>query len=323
MNTPRDRTRATIAAHRFITGKAPRRRRVPRQASPKHIARDYERALNALIGKPVVRAAFADLLRELPFLLASAKRERGDGMPRLDSIIAALSPVDRVMAWLAYKRDAGEGKKVSELIDKARAQLASALKPNAIEALAIKFGEQTSTFQRIQLNRQTKAALGVDIFTGNKGERARLEGFAQENVALIKGIGGEVATRIEKLVTRALTSGTLHGDLALQLEAEFGFSEKRAALIARDQIGKYYGQINAARQKDLGIKRFTWRTVGDERVRDSPKDPEYNHVDLDGQVFSYDDPPFGQLPGEPVLCRCSAEPVFDDLLADDDEDGVE
>ncbi len=98
-----------------------------------------------------------------------------------------------------------------------------------------------------------------------------------------------------------------------QKSIQFGFGERRSKLIARDQVGKLYGQLNASRQKDIGVEKFTWRTVGDERVRDE-------HEALDGEVFSYDDPPEEGLPGEEVLCRCSAEPLFSDLLAAADEE---
>jgi SPP1 gp7 family putative phage head morphogenesis protein len=74
--------------------------------------------------------------------------------------------------------------------------------------------------------------------------------------------------------------------------------------------------VNHARQRELGVERFVWRTMGDERVRDE-------HDELKGETFSYDDPPEidGEptLPGDDVQCRCYAEPVLDDLF-DDEED---
>ena len=44
-----------------------------------------------------------------------------------------------------------------------------------------------------------------------------------------------------------------------------------------------------------------------DRVRDE-------HQELEGETFSYDDPPSEGLPGQPVLCRCFAEPVLDEIL---------
>lgn len=251
-----------------------------------------------------VRAAYGQLFAELPALIARARAERR-----------------------ADRMDAGEGARVRALVAAARAHLVSTVAaPHAIEALAVEFARKTSTFQRVQLNKQVQAALGADVFVADKFLASLVEGFASENAALITGINDRIASEVETVVTRGLQSGTLPGDIADELDQRFAFGEKRARLIARDQIGKLNGQINAARQQELGVTRFIWRTVNDERVRGAPggkypsADP--SHDDLDGKIFEYANPPPSHhdgspgLPGEPIECRCYAEPVFDDILAD-------
>jgi SPP1 gp7 family putative phage head morphogenesis protein len=300
------RTRAQIAATSMFSRKHRRRGKLPKQASPVSIEKDIRAAIAAMVSREVMRNAFADLMHELPELLTSAARERGD------------------------RTDADEGKRARALIAAAKEKLRGSVSTKAIEDMAEKFAERTSTFQRIQLNRQVKSVLGVDPFYGDKGLRNRFANFASESVSLIKGITDDVATRIEKIVTRGLTSAVKHGDLAKTLDNEFGFGERRAAIIARDQIGKLYGQINASRQKDLGVRRFRWMTVGDDRTRGNPSgkypnvDPDDDHYARDGKIYAYDDPPkdsdgVPQLPGEPILCRCWAEPVLMDLLDDEEE----
>lgn len=312
-NANAERTLAMIRAQRMVS-RTSRRGRLPRQASPDRIADAYGAALSALVTPAVMRDVFRELLQELPELLASVARERGDrNEPHLDALEACcLDDADRLLAWQA-RIDADEGKRVRAHVARAKERMRASVSTAKIEQLADEFAAKTSTFQRVQLNRQTQAAFGMDIFTGDKGMRTRLTNFATENVSLIHGITDDVATRVEKLVTRSLTSAKLHTGLAKDLEKAFGFPERRAKFIARDQVGKLYGQINAARQQELGVARFTWRTVGDTRVRDEDE-PENNHVDLDGKVYTYTDPPFGMLPGEPVLCRCWAEPYLDDIL---------
>lgn len=309
---------------------------MPRQASWLLIAREYGAAIAQLASRKVIREAFRELLAELPELLASAERERSDAAPNACSHVARIvDPRERVQAWLgirvnranAERVDANEGKRARELIAKAKEKLSGSMSTRAIEDMAQKFAERTSTFQRIQLNRQVKSVLGIDVFYGDKGLRNRFANFTSENVALIQGISDEVSIRVEKIVTRALTSATKHTDLASTLEDEFGFGEKRAKLIARDQVGKLYGQINASRQQQLGVSRFKWRTTGDERVRGDPSgkypDADSSHYEWDGQTFSYDDPPKDEngnpvMPGEPILCRCWAEPILDDILNDEE-----
>lgn len=49
-------------------------------------------------------------------------------------------------------------------------------------------------------------------------------------------------------------------------------------------------------------QRYTWHTVGDERVRD-------DHADRQGETFRWGQPPEGGHPGEDYNCRCWAVPI--------------
>lgn len=286
MNPRAQRTAAELRHARLIGAAGPRRR-LPRQIHPNGIAREYSRELRRVVA--LTRAAFAPLLAALPALLESAAADR-----RHDDA----------------RTDAGEGRRIRELVAQAKQTIDQSVTTHAIDQLATKFAQRTATYQRIQLNRQTRAALGADVFLRDSKLMTVIEGFAAQNVALIKNIPDKIASDIEMLTTRAVQSGTLHGDLAKELAKTFDYGDDRAKLIARDQVGKLYGQINATRQEELGIESFIWRTVEDERVR-----PE--HEVLDGEEFKYSDPPDEGLPGEPILCRCYAEPVFGAILDDD------
>jgi SPP1 gp7 family putative phage head morphogenesis protein len=227
------------------------------------------------------------LLAQLPGLLESASRERG-------------------------RTDAGEGERARDLIDQARLVLANSIRPGEIQEIARLFATRVSTFQRIQLGRQVTAALGVDVLGTDRHVAPLVGGFVEENASLIRNLTSKMYDDVEQSVTRAVASGTLQRDLAIELSGKIGVTRDRAKLIARDQIGKLYGQVNAARQREMGVERFVWRTVNDQRVR-----PE--HEDREGKTYRYDDPPDGELPGEPINCRCFAEPVFDAILGETEE----
>jgi SPP1 gp7 family putative phage head morphogenesis protein len=255
-----------------------RRGRLPKQVYPKLLEHGYAIALTAHVDH--ARAALAPLLHALPGLLQAAHDER--------------------------HADADESKRAAALIDQAKRALVQSTQPAGVEAIAQQFGKRTQEFNKVQLGRQVKAALGADVLADNPKVKAALDHFVQENAALIKSIPAQVIDQVEGIVNRAFTSGSLSSDVADEIEQRFNVGESRARLIARDQIGKLYGQTNAIRQQELGVSRFVWRTAGDERVRDE-------HQELDGEEFDYDDPPDEGLPGEPIQCRCYAEPVFGDI----------
>jgi SPP1 gp7 family putative phage head morphogenesis protein len=235
-----------------------------------------------------------------------------------------ITHVDSLTAVARY--DSPESRRVQKLIREAARRLRLKLNKREIARLAKKFAEQTSTYQRVQLHRQVHAALGIAAPLAAEYTQSRIADFVRENVALISRIPQEHHGEIETMVHRAVTSGQLTDDLADDLEDEFALSERHARFIARDQIGKLQADLNHARQRDLGVKKFVWRTMRDERVRGTPgglyPNAQPSHFDLDGQEFSYDDPPQPPgaqgplLPGDDYNCRCYAEPVFDELVED-------
>lgn len=295
MNRTAAQTVAILRQRREL-GLVTRRHRVPRAVPPSSVERAYAGAIRGF----VVRwraAAFADL-GEVPALLASAARERA-------------------------RTDADEGRRLREIVSRTSQRMEAAVPQPEIEALAEQFARNTETWQRRQMDRQVRAALGVDLSTTSAVRDRWLgqatDGFVAENVELIKDIEGHAVAFMSRTITRAVASGTLWPDLAEEIETEFGYGRARARLIARDQVGKYYGQVTAQRHQDLGITGYTWRCVDDERVRGRPdgKYPraEPSHWDRNGKEYRYDEPPEGGHPGEAILCRCTQEPVFDGILS--------
>ncbi len=262
---------------------------MPRQVPPNRIENAYASELRGFVVERV-HSAFATFKDEIPRLL-----EHAHGEARLDG--------------LRVRLDAGQGKRVRQLIEEARQRMNRSILTPDLERLAHDFANRTQRYQRQQLARQVKATLGVDPFIADRRIVALMEAFVDANVGLIRGLTDDVAARVEKSALIAVQDAKLYTDYADELQAKFGFADARAELIARDQIGKLYGQSNAARQRELGVTHFFWRTSNDDRVRDE-------HDALNGERFSYDDPPSEGLPGEAVQCRCSAEPDFTPIFAE-------
>lgn len=259
------------------------RPRLPLQIPPFRIEAEYAAALTRIIRRAT--GAFVPLVAELPALLA---------------------PDEHVDGW---RLDAGKKAATKAKIAAAAKAARNAVRVDEIEQLARKFSTQTSTHQRIQLGRQVRAAIGVDPLIRDPQLEEFRKQFVAENVRLIKRIPTRLHDSVAVLVDRAVDSARPHPALGRQIERRFGISERHAKLIARDQISKFHAKLNHKRQRDLGVSRFIWRAVGDERVRDL-------HDDFDGEEFAYDDPPENEkgepvLPGDDIQCRCSAEPVFD------------
>lgn len=126
--------------------------------------------------------------------------------------------------------------------------------------------------------------------------------WVKNNATLIVSQPRAIADRVQTKVQAMVEAGSRWETISAQVQAEHGIGQRRADLIARDQVSKYNGALNEANQRSVGITHYEWRGAMDARER-----PE--HVALQGLVFSWDKPsPLGH-PGEPIQCRCVASPV--------------
>lgn len=258
-----------------------RRRQPARQTPPKMIELSYLRfVLQVLdVAKAQVRR---ELLEPLPRLVAQSKLDDGARMDTPDEIQRRASGLR-----ISFER--------------------GVVPDQRLETSIREFGQRTADYQGSQLQAQIKSALGIEVPLNDPRYGERLRNWTTENVALIKSVPGDMLSQIEKKLISGVNDGKRWETLAADMEQQFGIAERRAALIARDQVGKFYGAVQKARQTSLGIKSYVWRTSRDERVR-----PE--HADREGQVFQWADPPEDGHPGQPINCRCTAEPQLESLL---------
>lgn len=262
-----------------------RARRLPRMQPPVTVEREYFGGIMAFVAGD--HGSLRALYPEIAAMARSARAERG-------------------------RHDLDEGASITARIAKIRDRANGPDRQRQVRALADRMARRTVDFNGAQLasvmaastDKDRAALLAVRAYGGSRRIEVMARDFAFGNANLIAGITDKAASDVSAIVVRAYQEGRRSSDIQGLIEDRLDTDERRAALIARDQIGSLNGQVNAARQEALGITKFIWRTVNDSRVRDE-------HADLDGNEFEYSDPPGEGLPGEPINCRCYAEPVFE------------
>jgi SPP1 gp7 family putative phage head morphogenesis protein len=272
-------------AHRSVTGRnAPRRRqgRLKRPAPLTRIQLSYFRALKAGIVGDLRSALEQHLVPELGRLVREEDQAHG-------------------------RRQDAAGEDLHSLLERVSKQILDKWPVSKLEDLAARYASETSQFQKAQLLDQIKSAVGVNVLGAEPNLRPLVQSFTRENVALIRSIPTDAISDLSKRLIRQINDGARAEDLADVVQERLGVSESRAALIARDQIGKFNGSLNQARQTELGVTRYIWRTMRDNRVRDE-------HALREGETFEWDKPPEDGNPGEAVNCRCYAEPDLEHVL---------
>ncbi len=132
--------------------------------------------------------------------------------------------------------------------------------------------------------------------------------WASQNLTLIKSIDDRTMETIRyalsRNVIRTVDRKELVSELTQTIKHMAGVNEKRAALIACDQVGKLNSQLAQYEQVNQGVDSYIWQTMMDNRVR-----PE--HAERQGKRYYWNDPPSGGHPGWAIRCRCSAIPCYD------------
>lgn len=268
----------------------PRRRgRLPAMRQPDGVRAEYARTLNAVVREleHLVRAELGDL-EELVWRNQLGRNDAADGT-RLDDVW------DDIGDKLRRLRNAA-----ARIFDDSR-----------IKALAFRIGQAVSSHNKAEVVRQIGSAITIDVFGAEEPVRRQLAVFVADNVRLIKSIPEQALTQVEGVVLSGVRRGARASEIASGIKERFGVTRSRATLIARDQVGKFNGELTQLRHQEAGIDEYIWRTSKDERVRKE-------HKDRDGEHFKWSAPPPDGHPGEPVQCRCTAEPNLEKFLLPED-----
>jgi len=154
-----------------------------------------------------------------------------------------------------------------------------------------------------------KRALGVNLAAVVRDEDLTeyLQAAVARNTSLIQSLSDDVVKRIEQAVYTNSIAGNSVATLRKELQKQFGITDRRANLIARDQTSKFNSDLNKIRQQQAGVTSYTWSTAHDERVRPL-------HKKLDGNTYKWGEPTGaedGLPPGQPINCRCVARGIVE------------
>lgn len=162
---------------------------------------------------------------------------------------------------------------------------------------------------------QSFAPTGIrlDTLLGREDVSVTLQSVLAENVSLIRSLDDQMRNGISGAVFRGLTNRTPAREVAREIRKAAGIGQRRAELIASDQLQKLTGRLDQERQQQVGSTEFEW-------MHSHKRYPRPEHVARDGKRYKWSsvigktDPP-----GRAIRCGCRARPVIniDALLAEE------
>lgn len=131
----------------------------------------------------------------------------------------------------------------------------------------------------------------------------------QQSTSLIKSISEEYMSEVQEALMRSIASpkgsytATIES-IDKMLQGRFRVYKNKAKNITLDQTRKAYNSITDSRMRSVGVTKYRWRHAGG-----SQEPRPYHKNELNGQVFSLDDPPIidrstGERghPGDAINC---------------------
>jgi len=193
---------------------------------------------------------------------------------------------------------------IADITQKTLSKVDSAFKETVLEKMsvqpeltgpdAIRFDERYVK----SVTRPIKKALVVENEINIQGSTNK---FAEEEVI-----------KLREEISAWVKSGKSRKGLEDLIDARLRVGKDRAKFIAKQETSLYTSQFKQAQYASAGIKKYKWKAVMDSRTRTL-------HRELDGQIFSWDNPPVVDLrtqerghPGEAFgPCRCIAQPIVE------------
>ena len=200
-------------------------------------------------------------------------------------------------------------------IARVTARVRARFQPGAVEHAfqAIARAVDTQSYEKLS------RVPGIDVSKIITGAPAALERFRATNAALIQSVPEQMARDVGAKLAQADVRSLHVSEAKKVLQSSFDVSASQAEFWSRDQTLKLYGDVNEARHKQAGVRRYEWATSDDERVRGRPgglwAHSPSDHFILNHTIQSWDlapivDPRTGRRchPGKDYQCRCTAYP---------------
>lgn len=184
----------------------------------------------------------------------------------------------------------------------------------AFQAVARRIAERFVTESATINSTRNRADLGIDVFVDNQELLDYVSASIYDNTRLITSIPEQYLTNVESIIMTNVRAGMRPSAMEKLLVDQFGVTERRAKMIARDQTAKLNGDLNRIRQQSAGFPYFEWDDSDDERVRKRHDEIARKVTAYGPGIYRWDNPPLSDrgtpiIPGSDFSCRCIARGV--------------
>jgi len=162
----------------------------------------------------------------------------------------------------------------------------------SIRRISSKFLNQANSFGEKKFVNEFERQTGTKPLDRHLDVEEFIKDATRKNISLIKTIPQRYFSQVQTLIEEAVNRGQLTVALQRELLQIKETTKNSARLISRDQIGKLVAVTNEARQRNLSVTHYIWRTSEDGRVRSFSNSKGFSdHARLNGTLISWSRPP--------------------------------
>lgn len=137
--------------------------------------------------------------------------------------------------------------------------------------------------------------------------------FKDRTKVVLENFSQSTVEKLRKDLEKMIMDGASRKDVQNHIMGKLKISQQRCRFIARQETALLTTKFKKSQYEQWGIDKYEWRCIHDHKVR--PR-----HLELDGDIFEWNNPPrvtekgepirYGH-PGEDFRCRCVATPVIE------------
>ena len=193
------------------------------------------------------------------------------------------------------------------------------------QRLASKFVRSADDVNRDRFNKDM-GRFGIDLYSDSPVITDYISASIFDNTRLITSIADQYLTQVESIVMTNVRAGNRSSAIVDTLRQQFGVSQSRAKMIARDQVSKINANLAEKRQRESGFEYFRWVDSDDSRVR-ARHEKIADKVTAYGKgIYRYDNPPLSDKgvpikPGTDFSCRCIGIPISSAEVKNNQKEG--
>ena len=264
---------------------------------------DKVRSLRAISANPGIRAAYRRVIRSM---IRAMREDYSRKLPALYEQLEWRIAADSSGPWKSPLQ------RMTEALDTLAGKWSARFAAFSEKAAPRMVKDVLKRVSKSRLSSLEEAGVKPplkDMDLASRVSDRRVQTLIEANVALIRSIPKECHQRVAKLLTQAVSSQMSHEKLAEAIAKDFGVTERRADLIARDQVLKATQSMAQAADAELGITEGIWIHVP------GRKSSRPTHVKMDGKKFTLTTGLWDSAvnrwvkTGELINCACKYRPV--------------